>query len=219
MRAFLSVLLVCVAGCGNGLGSSTPCAAGMEPFPPGTVVSTPRCPAACDPVAARGVVYDEGGAPAYAGQALLNLNCSGSYCHAAEATGDLRRGAPAGLDFVTFAATSASLPLLTDLGRVHRIVAGESDDIWGQVTSGAMPPGEEGREIVAETLPYHWQSATGEELAALETPAGREILRNWLACGAPLVDRTDMTGALTTCPTGVSCAGDYVASVAPAPLP
>lgn len=213
MARHVTLLAGLMLGC-TSVGSSTPCAAGMEPFPTGTVVLNPRCPGACDPIAARAVVYDEGGGPAYAGQAILNLNCSASYCHAAEATGEFRYGAPAGLDFVAFPAPSAEP--ITDLSRVHDLVTSERDDIWGAVTSGSMPPGEEGREVVAETSPYHWQSVTGPELATLDTAEGREILRNWLACGAPYVDRTDTTGDLTACPAEATCGGDYVAS---APVP
>lgn len=213
---FLVVALGTIA-CSPGIGSSTPCAAGMEPFPAGTVAANPRCPDACDPVAARAVVYDVGGGPSYAGQALLAVGCSASYCHTGEtnfegADTTPRNGAPAGLDFVSF--PGASAPGIAEANRVHGIVVEQRGGVWDAVSSGSMPPGETGREIVAEASPYHWQGPTGPALAGLDTAESREILRNWLACGAPFVDRTDLDGTLATCPAGATCSGDYVASVA-----
>ena len=213
MKRLPLLSLALVLGC-TGVGSSTPCAAGLEPFPPGAVELDPRCPGACDPVAARALVYDGGGGAAYAGQALLNVSCSASYCHAAEATGDLRIGAPAGLDFVAFPGSTPAQ--LDELARVHGTVVQWRDDIWGAITSGEMPPGARGREVIAETSPYRWQRLDGPELAPLETPEGREIVRNWLACGAPYVDRSDVDGSLRDCPAEARCGGDWAEAL---PMP
>lgn len=208
--------------CSPGIGSSTPCAAGMEPFPVGTVAANPRCPGACDPVAARAVVYravetdpahlgDDLLVPAYAGQAVVFNTCTGS-CHASSATGMARLGAPAELDFdldpIATATDTAALDVL--LTNHHRILD-HGGAMWGSITGGTMPPGPVGLD--QEQRAFTWPDST-ELLARLSEPAGREILRNWLACGAPFVDRSDLDGALATCPAGETCEGDYVASVA-----
>src|SRR5690349_6397429 len=54
----------------------------------------------CEITTARMVVYDTCGTPGYAGQALMRQSCGfGNYCHAENATGSNRYGAPAGLNW------------------------------------------------------------------------------------------------------------------------
>jgi hypothetical protein len=56
-------------------------------------------------------------------------------------------------------------------------------EILREVQRGEMPPGEAGRAVVEASPRYR-------DLPALDEPAGREILRNWLACDLPIVERT-----------------------------
>ena len=54
----------------------------------------------CDELASRGLVWDEGGVPAYAGQALMIASCGhGAFCHAEGIAPEDRFGAPMGLDY------------------------------------------------------------------------------------------------------------------------
>ena len=169
-------------------------------------------PGDCDPVAealAYEVVYTEDGLPAFAGQAMLNRSCgNGQFCHTEgiSAATD-RNGAPSGLDFDLPLAAIASPRSLDARATIEaaalRLAAHQErvysmrGDIWGQVTSGSMPPrGEAGdavRDRVAATPGYDRLAADGatfSPLPGLDTDEGREILRSWLACGVPVVDRT-----------------------------
>lgn len=152
----------------------------------------------CDPAAAHRVTYtDDGtGRPAYEGQALINTSCGGgSFCHAERASD--RFGAPAGLDFDL---SLASSPEEVERLRRDRNAASElRREILHQVRKGWMPPPGEGEEVVA-TLPKY------RDLPAIDSEQGQEILRNWLACGLPVVERTEDDRA-----EGVEPVGDVVA--------
>ncbi len=139
-----------------------------------------------DLVAARELVYDEAGTPAYAGQALVIGSCGyGAFCHGAAT--EERFGAPSGLDYDLRVADEVERPRLTaDLERAfsHRYL------IWEAVSSGAMPISGAAGDLVADGAP-RYARADGTPLAGLETSEGRETLRNWLAAGLPIVERTD----------------------------
>ena len=175
LRAFFlgAVATLAAAGCGPDLGE-------------------------CDPEAARRVVYDDEGLPAYEGQALIQVSCgSGAFCHSAQATGASRYGAPAELDFdVAIVATEA------DLARLERGVANVRDyreDILDLVEDGEMPPWGEATLIVHRNVPRYRgvaEDGTVTRLPYIDSFEGLEILRNWLACDAPVVERTEGTGTV-----------------------
>ena len=148
----------------------------------------------CDEVAALEVVYDADGIPAYAGQALMITSCgSGSFCHAEGIEPSSRFGAPAGLDYdLRIAATTADLGDEERLARSHARTLSTRGGIWSQVESGQMPPGEVGRTVLESGIPYDRRAADGtfSPMPSIESDEGRTILRNWLACNAPVVERT-----------------------------
>jgi hypothetical protein len=154
-----------------------------------------------DPDAAREVVYDRDGVPAYAGQALVIQSCgAGGFCHSEGIEPSERFGAPAGLDFDLRLASvtaesedEASFRLLA-----HRaLVIQHAGAIGAQVAGGEMPPsGAVGDLYRASTaIEYTRFDDSGADigpLPGLDTEEGREILRNWLAMGdaLPVVERT-----------------------------
>jgi hypothetical protein len=85
--------------------------------------------------------------------------------------------------------------------RVQRL-SGEQDNIryWAEgmiqeMRAGAMPPGEAGRRV---RNPAKWVRAderyvqsNDTTLPSIESSEGREIVRNWLACDAPAIGRTE----------------------------
>lgn len=155
-----------------------------------------------DEEAARELVYDREGVPAFAGQALVIQSCgAGGFCHSDDVVQlSDRFGAPAGLGFdLTLASTTVEV----ELDRAARLrshtarVIQNSGWVWEQVASGRMPPDGEAGE--------RYRQATGIEytrfddagapigpLPGLDTEEGRAILRNWLAMGdeLPVVERT-----------------------------
>lgn len=157
-----------------------------------------------DPDAAREVVYDQRGVPAYAGQALIIESCgAGGFCHAEGISAADRFGAPAGLNFDLTLATTTGEPALEETQRLaddQRRILEMKGEVWEQVVSGLMPPkGEVGRLYHEAVGPggldvrYDRVSDDGTtftDLPGLETEEGREILRNWLAAGAPVIERT-----------------------------
>lgn len=154
--------------------------------------TTPTDVGPCDADRARRVVYDDTGAPAYEGQALVISSCGGGgFCHASSAEGVDRRNAPGGVDY--------DLRLVAgedDLTRLEadqlRVVA-HRGWIWDQVQAGLMPPGDQGLATLESAPAYSRYDALTDEatpLPGLDTDEGREILRNWLSCRAPVVERS-----------------------------
>ncbi|RLB52557.1 MAG: hypothetical protein DRJ42_14495 [Deltaproteobacteria bacterium] len=136
----------------------------------------------CDEDVGRFVVYtdDDQGLPAYAGQALVNRSCgTGAFCHSESASD--RFGAPHGMDFdLSLAGDAESTERLRrDQAEVFRL----QRHILRAVDAETMPPGAIGAEVESAGPIYR-------DLPDLHTPEGRETLRNWLACGAPVVERT-----------------------------
>jgi hypothetical protein len=148
----------------------------------------------CDVTAAKAVVYNPEGIPYYEGQALVRQSCAGSFCHAAGATGEQRKGVQHGLNFDV--ATANSQSRLSDVLPLRKGVAeirDDAEDLYGQVESGAMPPGDEGKAARASIA---WRRSENGVLVDAALPdvssnAGKEVLRNWLACAAPVVSVTD----------------------------
>jgi hypothetical protein len=144
----------CVAalgGCGDGLGECDSAALGGNPT--------------------------QGMTMPYEGQRIVAEKCSTARCHSVNAEGDLRVGAPAGLNFdvVAAAATPAETAKIT---KAVGIVIDWAENIWDEVEGGTMPP----------------EAPAGSgELNDVE----KEAVRNWLACGAPLIDADPTAPAAT----------------------
>jgi hypothetical protein len=148
----------------------------------------------CDSLVAERVVYSPEGVPYYEGQALVRQSCASAFCHTAGATGDQRKGVPHGLDFDVAVLTVQSLE--SDVIRLRKGVTAirdEAEEIYSQVESGAMPPGKEG-EAARANIAWKAQTAMGSLIDALlpdvASKDGTELLRNWLACGAPVISAT-----------------------------
>ncbi|MFK7990278.1 MAG: hypothetical protein AB8I08_29930 [Sandaracinaceae bacterium] len=156
---------------------------------------------ACDPEGpAFEVVYDEFGTPAMAGQALMIESCGGGgFCHSEGIAAPDRFNAPSGLAFdVTIASTSAqpqdgaTARLAVHQARIARM----RGEIWAEVDSGRMPPNVEREGVVVDDLYARVDDdgVTARDLPGLDVEEGRTILREWLACGAPVVERTQPRG-------------------------
>lgn len=175
----------------------------------------------CDMTAAHEIVYDSSGLPAYAGQAIMMVSCGyGGHCHSGpDIEAGERFGAPVGLSFdVRIAATTIDRADDEEgrLSDAHTTVVQNTGLIWQQVSSGAMPPGGEAwREYTGggesgNALPTYQRveddgvtfhdlprlRADDEPLGANEAADAREILRNWLACGAPVIARTQYVNGI-----------------------
>lgn len=146
----------------------------------------------CDDALAREIAYDERGVPAYEGQALMHASCgAGSFCHASAASGASRFGVPAGFDFDMRVSrdTDESASLRAGVERVREW----APNIYAAVESGRMPPfGNELVDLYASAPRYHREGASGrpERLPPIDSHDGLHRLRNWLACGAPVIERT-----------------------------
>lgn len=156
----------------------------------------------CDPDLAKALYYtaEDAAQPAYAGQALVISSCgSGSFCHAPAAVGEDRYGVPAELDFdLTLAETlEQTQRLRRDIARVRDL----RGSIWQQVHEEWMPPGQAGDDVLALGVRF-------SGLPSIDSAEGKDALRNWLACGAPIVERT------TPRPDGFVAVGDVVPALA-----
>ena len=172
------------------------------------------------------------GLPMYEGQALVQSTCGdGSFCHAPAAVGADRIGVPAGLNFdVDLACTDESQdPSCAQ--SIESCESGQTDTAYCQrlqslqnnqnqinrfaegmiqeMRAGAMPPGEAGLRVRNGTP---WlrkfdpdRPDRTEELPPIESAEAQEIVRNWLACQAPVIARTEMPASaddeLEPCPS------------------
>jgi hypothetical protein len=153
------------------------------------------------------------GQPMYEGQALVQSTCGdGAFCHAPAAVGGDRIGVPAGLNFdVALACTdetqdpSCAQPIDPCEGgqagtaycqRLEKLHGNQSkirewaEGMIQEIRAGAMPPGAAGRSVRNATP---WlRDSDGSELPPIESEEGQEIVRNWLACQAPVIARTEL---------------------------
>jgi hypothetical protein len=162
------------------------------------------------------------GLPMFEGQALVQASCgNGQFCHTPNATGGDRVGVPRGLDYDVAlacvdestdptcanlqpcegdAASSAYCQRLRRLSGNRGSVVAWAEEIHFQISEGTMPPGEAGGRVQDDTP---WIREDGTELPRLNTPQGKNVVRNWLACGAPVVARTELAPSadmeLTAC--------------------
>ncbi len=168
----------------------------------------------CDTAAAERVVFDEAGLPAFEGQAMLATNCANTgYCHRSDVTGAERFGAPGGLDFdVQLASTDATLGTADRLAASHANVRDFRQDMLTAVENGTMPPGG---AAATEALigAKRWFDADGNRVPLFaDSIEGIEVFRNWLSCGAPVVERT------TPHPAGATPIGAVVEAQALGPI-
>jgi mono/diheme cytochrome c family protein len=118
----------------------------------------------CD-MAALALSTDAAQSQPYTGQRLVHQSCAAGQCHAESAKGVDRIGAPAGLNFDV-------VPADTSDAESAKIIRGESvvdenaEEMWEWISDGLMPP--EGKRMPLEG-------------------ADKETVRNWLACGAPVI--------------------------------
>ncbi|GAB4202045.1 MAG: hypothetical protein OHK0013_14840 [Sandaracinaceae bacterium] len=166
----------------------------------------------CDLDQAREVVYAADGTPAYAGQALLLTSCGGSsYCHTQTPMAP-RFGAPGDLVFDTLLVDGAvdEDEALERLFRARSAAYRHRDGVYASVVTGTMPPAgrppvPDLREAASAYRRYDGpMDRTGTPLPFVQSTEGREILRNWLACGAPVVERTT-DADLPLCTTNADC--------------
>ncbi len=166
----------------------------------------------CDEAAAKRVVYDERGYPYYAGQALVHASCGqAAFCHSAAAEGRARWGAPHGLDFdmdissvseTTVPLTPPEARLRERLRNGRRNVLQWGESFYDSVESGWMPPYGRATLDAHAGISRYWFADDDSRLPRVDDAEGLVILRNWLACGAPVVERTSPH------PDGVEPVGD-----------
>ncbi len=153
----------------------------------------------CDNQAALEIVYDPAGSPAFAGQALMVTGCGGgAFCHAEGVPLMDRFGAPVDLDFdlrIASSSTFAELPAVDRLARHQQAIVRERHLVWEQIERGFMPPpGSVGPGGYADSGASYERvdvdGVTFRPLPGLDDPDARELARNWLACGAPVIERT-----------------------------
>lgn len=162
-----------------------------------------------DAEAAAEIVYDAKGVPAYAGQAVMIQSCgAGGFCHADDILDPMDRyGAPAGLSFdlrLEANGTEVAGDQAARLTADHNRVKDMARTIWEQVLSGQMPPGGAAGAKYHERRGVSYDrfaddGVTHNPLPELdaedegEREEAREILRNWLASGAPIIRRAQQS--------------------------
>jgi hypothetical protein len=127
----------------------------------------------CDPTALGGTPGDATTLAApHRGQVIIDAKCSNARCHSIDARNALRVGAPAELNFdvVPPLACTTQNPGDPECIKVLDGAATVYDwrtEMWSLIESGAMPP-----------APPAAARLNGDE---------KETIRNWLACGAPVI--------------------------------
>lgn len=169
----------------------------------------------CDPMQSTQVVYDVQGRPAYAGQAVIHSTCSNGTCHSALASGENRYGVPAGLNFDMSLAATDEAPHLQQaalLREGRERVRQWREEIFAAIDADTMPPrGNVLRRALHPRPAYGTNLGEDSEsrLPSADTIEGLALVRNWLACGAPVIERT------TPHPMGQAHVGDVVGPGAP----
>lgn len=80
------------------------------------------------------------------------------------------------------------------------------DHLYGVVLDGTMPPGKAGEEVLGSA---YGRSVEGgmvtDLLPSIQSPEGQDVLRNWLAAGAPLIASAQTSVSREA---GSACGGD-----------
>lgn len=155
----------------------------------------------CDESALDLYAVDSEGRVQYAGQALLHRSCAAGVCHSSSAKGGDRQGAPRGLDFDLPVGNvdeygNPDPDFVKRIGRSRARIRDHASHILKWVEIGAMPPS--GSDVGDAHLPGY-QFVTYDlgrcgfegSVPSIRTRDGREVLRNWLACGAPVIEAND----------------------------
>ena len=179
----------------------SPARRGLLSFAFVAVGCAPTVGTECDMAAATSIVYDPFGSPAYVGQSMMITSCgvNGAYCHAASPQD--RYGAPFGMDFDPILADNEVFDGNRDRGEarlfaIRTRIFDMRDDIYAQVVGGQMPPRGIGSARVDDALAmgggYHAYTGPGDlvgtSVPTIHSAEGHAILRNWLACGAPMIE-------------------------------
>ena len=158
--------------------------------------------------AARTPYFDVNGNPSYGGQALVEQSCASGQCHTSTAKGPTRVGVPAGLNFDMVVSPTSGPTDPTTLARLRkgqRRVYDDRDEVYESVDSGWMPPGNAGKAAVADKK---YKDVDGNALPSVTSGAGKKILRNWLSCGAPVVEAARAAVADPVCTGTGGSVGD-----------
>jgi hypothetical protein len=170
--------------------------------------------------AAFDIVYREtDGLPMYEGQALVQSTCGdGSFCHAPAAVGADRVGVPAGLNFDLALACTDATEDPSCAQPIESCEGGQTDTLycerlrglqnnlnqvnnWAEgmiqeIRSGTMPPGAAGQRVRNNApwirTPDPDRPGRSDELPSIDSDEGTEVVRNWLACQAPVIARTQI---------------------------
>lgn len=132
----------------------------------------------------------------YGGQAAVNLLCA-TGCHNSGASTSKRKGAPGYLNFDMYPVSSSdvntedSQRLLKRMAKRRQIIRDNAEEIWASIKNGTMPP--KGWEPPKDTiLPVFGGAEKPCERAKEVEDFGpdriNETIRNWLACGAQVID-------------------------------
>lgn len=223
----ISALGALLSGCPSSVGSSRSCEAVDGGHPDGEIAPiAPLCPGGCDETAARSLVFNRSGRSMYAGQAMIVENCAvgGNFCHSSTAVD--RLGVPVGLDFDIMPTRSTMMAYDREgsarLARSLNMVYRQAGAIWSTINNRSMPPGAAGADLIERAHSYGWVTnpddfTTDTPLPTLDELAGREIVRNWLACRAPVVEAWEGVdypncSVNSACPTGL-CEGGECTSI------
>ena len=188
MRALFATLMLaslCALGCGDDVGTCSDENKARDPVLSGNVVM-------------------------FGGQAIVNKSCAGGRCHSSQAKGALRDGAPAGLDFDLVPVSEADADgdevnddgdpyvalkpsQLAALRTRQQTVHDRRDAIWELVQDFRMPPPTKEFSSFRAlgqilTVSNDAPCEKGKAYKSLLTGESQEVLRNWLACGAPIVE-------------------------------
>jgi hypothetical protein len=158
----------------------------------------------CDDPAKGRTLVQMNGQLYYTGQAIITRSCA-TGCHAAGATGAIRNGAPADLNF-DLNPLAPGDPIMDPSGNVvgvqlnptelsglrgrQRKVYDMRTAIWDQVKDGLMPPSNFSMlksltGIMRTVIGASGCTGMGE---LTDLGANRQDLRNWLACDTPVVE-------------------------------
>jgi hypothetical protein len=141
----------------------------------------------------------------YGGQAIMNRACAVA-CHSSKNTGAQRNGVPAGMDFDLLPIDQEDVAgtrerdgrtvvklkssQIEGLRARQKKIVELRDEIWQQIQDGLMPPNGMFDAMMSNIFASSEKAPCkpGKEFSQIPQVQTREVLRNWLACGAPLVE-------------------------------
>lgn len=135
------------------------------------------------------------GLPMFEGQALLSGSCGTGLCHSSDAVGAARNGVPGDFSFDLRLACDDRQAEDCIEAQLIRLRAGRDAvydhryAIYDSVLDGTMPPPALDDSVRAQAPAF--RRANGTALPELDSAEGRDILRNWLACRTPVVERAE----------------------------